>query len=74
MSRGRCVQDGVIDVVFANWILQTVVITGGSEGMGKAVALELAAKGANIVVVARTASKLVTAVNEIKVRHPSIIC
>ncbi|KAJ5486017.1 hypothetical protein N7530_000317 [Penicillium desertorum] len=47
---------------------QTVVITGGSEGMGKAVALELAAKGANIVVVARTASKLVTAVNEIKTK------
>lgn len=54
-------------------VLQTVVITGGSDGMGKAVALELSAKGANVVVVARTVSKLVTAVDEIKVGHPSII-
>lgn len=41
--------------------------------MGKAVALELAAKGANVVVVARTVSKLVTAVDEMKVGHPFII-
>lgn len=66
-------QDGVIDVIRADWVLQTVIITGGSDGMGKAVALELSAKGANVVVVARTVSKLVTAVNEMKVRHPSII-
>lgn len=73
MSRGRYVQDYVTNVVRADWILQTVVITGGSDGMGKAVALELSAKGANVVVVARTVSKLVTAVDEMKVRHPSII-
>ncbi|CAG8897119.1 unnamed protein product [Penicillium nalgiovense] len=47
---------------------QTVIITGGSDGMGKAVALELSAKGANVVVVARTVSKLVTAVNEMKAK------
>lgn len=67
------VQDYVISVVRADWILQTVIITGGSDGMGKAVALELSAKGANVVVVARTVSKLVTAVDEMKVGHPSII-
>lgn len=50
-----------------------MVITGGSEGMGRAVALELSAKGANVVVVARTVSKLVTAVNEMKVRHSSLL-
>jgi Short-chain dehydrogenases of various substrate specificities len=73
MSWGRCVQDYVIHEVRADWILQTVVITGGSDGMGKAVALELSAKGANVVVVARTVSKLVTAIDEMKVGHPSII-
>lgn len=66
-------QDYVTNVVHADWVLQTVVITGGSDGMGKAVALELSAKGANVVVVARTVSKLVTAVDEMKVGHPSMI-
>ena len=66
-------QDYVISVVHSDCILQTVVITGGSDGMGKAVALELSAKGANVAVVARTVSKLVTAVDEMKVGHPSII-
>ncbi|KAL2858280.1 hypothetical protein BJX68DRAFT_228290 [Aspergillus pseudodeflectus] len=37
---------------------RTVVITGGSEGMGKAVACQLAEKGANVVIVARTLQKL----------------
>lgn len=46
---------------------QTVVITGGSEGMGKAVACQLAAKGANIVIVARTVQKLQGAIEDIKV-------
>ncbi|KAF7523331.1 hypothetical protein PCG10_006735 [Penicillium crustosum] len=52
---------------------QTVVITGGSDGMGKAVALELSAKGANVVVVARTVSKLVTAVDEMKAKAANIL-
>ncbi|EAA66283.1 hypothetical protein AN1165.2 [Aspergillus nidulans FGSC A4] len=46
--------------------LQTVVITGGSEGMGKAVACQLAQKGANIVIVARTLQKLEEAIEAIK--------
>ncbi|GES59030.1 NAD(P)-binding protein [Aspergillus terreus] len=45
---------------------RTVVITGGSEGMGKAVACQLAAKGANIVIVARTVQKLRGAIEDIK--------
>jgi len=44
-----------------------VVITGGSDGMGKSVACQLAAKGANVVIVARTTSKLKAAVETIKV-------
>ncbi|KAJ5588896.1 hypothetical protein N7537_011574, partial [Penicillium hordei] len=55
-----------------NVVGQTVVITGGSDGMGKAVALELSAKGANVVVVARTVSKLVTAIDEMKAKAANI--
>ncbi|KAJ5482032.1 hypothetical protein N7475_000844 [Penicillium sp. IBT 31633x] len=47
---------------------QTVVITGGSDGMGKAVALQLAEKGANVIVVARTISKLMATVDDLKVK------
>lgn len=50
------------------FILQTVVITGGSEGMGKEVAVQLAEKGANVVIVARTVKKLEAALESIKVR------
>ncbi|KAL4894040.1 hypothetical protein BDV59DRAFT_176727 [Aspergillus ambiguus] len=45
---------------------RTVVITGGSEGMGKAAACQLAAKGANVVIVARTVQKLQGAIEDIK--------
>ncbi|KAF9890298.1 3-dehydrosphinganine reductase [Aspergillus nanangensis] len=45
---------------------RTVVITGGSEGMGKAAACQLAAKGANVVIVARTVQKLQDALQDIK--------
>ncbi|KAI9673529.1 MAG: 3-dehydrosphinganine reductase [Trizodia sp. TS-e1964] len=37
---------------------RTVLITGGSQGMGKAVAKLLAEKGANVVIVARDVKKL----------------
>jgi short-subunit dehydrogenase len=73
MCGGRYVQVSVINTVRSDWILQTVVITGGSDGMGKAVALELSSKGAHVVVVARTVSKLQTTVDEMKVRHPSMV-
>lgn len=39
-------------------VLQTVIVTGGSDGMGKAVACQLAEKGAHVVIVARTIKKL----------------
>ncbi|KAJ5717325.1 hypothetical protein N7488_002971 [Penicillium malachiteum] len=45
---------------------RTVVITGGSDGMGRAVAGQLAGKGAHVVVVARTASKLEATVEELR--------
>ncbi|KAJ5578030.1 uncharacterized protein N7459_006994 [Penicillium hispanicum] len=47
---------------------RTVVITGGSEGMGRAVAVQMASKGANVVIVARTVSKLEATVEELKTK------
>lgn len=48
--------------------LQTVIVTGGSEGMGKAVSCQLAEKGANVVIVARTLQKLEHSIEGLKVR------
>ncbi|KAK5110380.1 hypothetical protein LTR62_006088 [Meristemomyces frigidus] len=44
---------------------KTVVITGGSQGMGRALARLLAQKGANVVIVARDRSKLDEALKHI---------
>ncbi|RDW87271.1 3-ketodihydrosphingosine reductase-like protein tsc10 [Coleophoma crateriformis] len=45
---------------------KTVLLTGASEGMGKSVGVQLAQKGANVVIVARTVGKLETAIAEIQ--------
>ena len=42
------------------------LITGGSDGIGKAVAIELARAGFNILVASRTESKLVILCEELK--------
>jgi len=44
-----------------------VIITGGSQGMGKSVAALLAKKGANVLIVARNVPKLEDALKEISV-------
>ncbi|EEB13554.1 short-chain dehydrogenase, putative [Pediculus humanus corporis] len=43
-----------------------VLITGGSSGIGKSVAIEAAKLGAHVTIVARNSEKLELAVNEIK--------
>ncbi|KAI1412945.1 NAD(P)-binding protein [Hypoxylon sp. FL1857] len=43
---------------------KTILITGASEGMGRSVAIQMAKKGANVILVSRTASKLKTVLGE----------
>ncbi|NIB40627.1 SDR family oxidoreductase [Pseudomaricurvus alkylphenolicus] len=45
---------------------RTVLITGGSEGIGKQVGVDCAVAGARVILVARTQSKLDAAVEEIR--------
>ncbi|KAJ8124146.1 hypothetical protein O1611_g9433 [Lasiodiplodia mahajangana] len=45
---------------------KTVLITGASEGMGRSAARQLAQKGANVILVSRSAGKLEEAVAEAK--------
>ena len=45
---------------------KTVIITGGSSGIGKACAIRFAAEGANVVIASRRKEKLDKAINELK--------
>lgn len=47
-------------------------ITGGSTGLGKALAIELAKRGANVTIVARRQNELETAAQEIEVCYISL--
>ena len=47
--------------------VQTILVTGGSQGMGKGIAQLLAGKGANVLIVARNVQKLESALEDIKV-------
>ena len=46
---------------------QTILITGGSKGLGLNAACQLAAKGANVIVVARGQKSLEDAVTSVSV-------
>ena len=48
------------------------LITGSSDGIGKGIALSLAKEGFNIILSARTESKLEGVKNEIKQLYPSL--
>ncbi|SVD31993.1 uncharacterized protein METZ01_LOCUS384847, partial [marine metagenome] len=45
---------------------RVAIVTGGSEGIGKAAAISLAREGANVTILARTQSKLESALQEIR--------
>ena len=47
------------------------IITGGSDGIGKGYALELAKRGLNVCIISRTESKLQTTCKEITSKHPA---
>jgi NAD(P)-dependent dehydrogenase (short-subunit alcohol dehydrogenase family) len=51
------------------WHHKKVVITGGTSGLGKALALQLLAQGARVAIIARTAAPLKALVQE----HPALI-
>jgi 17beta-estradiol 17-dehydrogenase / very-long-chain 3-oxoacyl-CoA reductase len=53
---------------FGRW----AVVTGASDGIGRALAVELAVRGFNVVVVARTKSKLDDVVAEIAAANPKV--
>jgi NAD(P)-dependent dehydrogenase (short-subunit alcohol dehydrogenase family) len=50
---------------------KTVVITGGSRGLGLVLARQLASEGARLVLVARNSSELENAVDNIRAKQPS---
>ena len=53
--------------------MQTVLLTGGSTGMGRGVAKILAQKGANIVIVARNQGRLAEALAVVSVCDMMIV-
>ena len=46
------------------------VVTGATDGIGKAMAIELAKKGLNVVLISRTESKLKECMEELKAKFP----
>ena len=72
MSRARYV-DSFPTSSASSDVLQTILITGASEGMGKSVAKQLAEKGANVLIVARNVGRLEEALAEIKARCPCFL-
>ncbi len=52
---------------------KTVIITGGSSGIGKACALRFAREGANVVVVGRNKDNLVVSADELRLFNPNVL-
>lgn len=48
------------------------VVTGATDGIGKAMAVELARKGCNVLLVSRSADKLKTCASEIAAMYPKV--
>jgi 17beta-estradiol 17-dehydrogenase / very-long-chain 3-oxoacyl-CoA reductase len=49
------------------------VVTGSTDGIGEAIALELAKKGLNIVLISRSKDKLVTTATKITSKYPKVL-
>lgn len=61
----RVVSSGTAPKSYGQW----AVVTGATDGIGKAVAIELAKKGMNLILISRTQSKLDTVKKEIGERN-----
>jgi NADP-dependent 3-hydroxy acid dehydrogenase YdfG len=53
-------------------LIQSIAAPAGSEGVGKAIAAELARHGLNVLLVSRSQAKLEAAAAEIRGRHSSV--
>jgi 17beta-estradiol 17-dehydrogenase / very-long-chain 3-oxoacyl-CoA reductase len=53
---------------------QWAIVTGATDGIGKAMAFELAKKGCNVLLISRTQSKLDECKAEIEAKHPKVTC
>ena len=51
----------------------TVLVTGGSSGIGKAIARELAAQGSDLILVSRNAERLEQEAEDLKVRFGAVV-
>ena len=61
-----------ISLSSANLLSQTVLLTGGSTGMGRGLGKLLAQRGANVIIVARNIKKLQAALEYISVNPLSL--
>ena len=57
---------GVLTVLNADLTWQTAIVTGASQGLGRAIARTLAANGAKVACVARNEEKLADTVGSIQ--------
>jgi 17beta-estradiol 17-dehydrogenase / very-long-chain 3-oxoacyl-CoA reductase len=55
---------------FGKW----AIVTGATDGIGKAMAFELAKKGCNIILISRTQSKLDDCKQELLKKYPNVEC
>lgn len=53
---------------------QWAVVTGATDGIGKAMAFELAKKGCNVLLISRTKSKLDDCKAELEAKYPKVTC
>ena len=53
---------------------EVVVITGGSSGIGKSTAIEFAKKGASVIIIGRTKSKLIDVLDQLKKYNEKCSC
>ncbi|GBG26039.1 Very-long-chain 3-oxoacyl-CoA reductase [Hondaea fermentalgiana] len=59
---------GVNPTKYGKWC----VVTGATDGIGKAFCFEMAKKGMNVLLISRTESKLVDCSKEIEAKYPSV--